>query len=106
MVRNQFTPPCGFDIATTTVAEAHELAAISYWGYRLVVHPNGTVFVHETYYDDREGVLGFATSPARPCGEAVEEVHEELQLMLEGLKEPVLRYSDYGSPVQDYGRYD
>ena len=68
MLRNAFTPPCGFDLMTTTVDSPEGLAAIAFWGYRLVVHPDGTFFVHETYYDDREGVLGIAREPARPCG--------------------------------------
>lgn len=106
MSRHQFTPPCGFDIATTTVAETHDLGAIVYWGYRLVIHPSGTLFIHETYYNKQEAVLGFAASPARPCGDSETEVKTELDLMLEGLKEPVLRYTEYGDPTQDFGRYD
>lgn len=105
MVRNQFSPPCGFDIATTTVQTEHGLEAIKFWGYRLVVHPSGTLFVHETYYDDREGVLGFASAPARPCGDSKEEVNEELLLMIEGLNEPILRYTDFGAIDQPFNRY-
>ena len=95
MLRNAFTPPCGFDLATTTVATPERLASIAFWGYRLVVHPNGTCFVHETYYDGREGILGIAREPARPCGDAAAAVHEELARMDEGLREPPLRYLDY-----------
>mgnify|MGYP004358382035 CR=1 FL=1 len=61
----------------------------------LVVHPDGTFFVHETYYDDREGVLGIAREPARPCGEAASDVHDELKRMAEGLQERPLRLLDY-----------
>ena len=91
MLRNAFTPPCGFDLMTTTVDSPEGLAAIAFWGYRLVVHPDGTFFVHETYYDDREGVLGIAREPARPCGEAASDVHDELKRMAEGLQERPLR---------------
>ena len=92
MLRNPFTPPCGFDIATTTVTA---LDAISFWGYRLVVHPDGTHFVHETYYDVREGLLGIAREPARPCGSGTSDVLDELGRMKEGLAEATLRYLDY-----------
>lgn len=92
MLRNPFTPPCGFDISTTTVAA---LEAISFWGYRLVVHPDGTHFVHETYYDDREGLLGIAREPARPCGDDRGDVLDELGRMQEGLAESPLRFRDY-----------
>lgn len=99
MVRSRFTPPCGFDIATTTVETERGLASISYWGYRAVVHPDGSFFLHETYYDDREGILGIAREPARPCGDTVGDVGTELELMREGLGEPPLRYTDYDAGV-------
>ncbi len=95
MLRNAFTPPCGFDLATTTVATSDGLAAIAFWGYRLVAHPDGTCFVHETYYDRREGILGIAREPARPCGPSVADVQEELVRMEEGLREAPLRLLDY-----------
>lgn len=97
MLRNAFTPPCGFDLATTTVRSAEGLAAIAFWGYRLVSHPDGSCFVHETYYDAREGVLGIAREPARPCGPTATDVREELTRMEEGLQEMPLRYLDYAS---------
>lgn len=101
MLRNQFTPHCGFDIATTTIEHVDGLAAITYWGYRLVVHPDGTCFIHETYYDGREGVLGIAREPARPCGNAASEVAEELGLMREGLAEPALRYAEFDRGIPE-----
>lgn len=95
MLRNAFTPPCGFDLASTTVEPGGGLAAIAYWGYRLVVHPDGTCFVHETYYDRREGLLGIARQPARPCGDGPSEVHDELARMADGLAEPPLQFVDF-----------
>lgn len=97
MLRNPFTPPCGFDLSTTTVGHPDDLASIAYWGYRAVAHPDGSVFVHETYYDAREGILGIARAPARPCGDTVEEVRDELERMGEGLLEKPLRYLDFAS---------
>jgi len=95
VLRNSFTPPCGFDLATTTVATESGLASIVYWGYRLVTHPDGTCFIHETYYDRREGILGIAREAARPCGHSAAEVLEELTRMEEGLREAPLRLLDY-----------
>lgn len=95
MLRNAFTPPCGFDLSTTTVADPASLAEIAYWGYRLVIHPGGDCFVHETYYDTREGILGIAREPARPCGGTANDVKDELTRMEEGLAEPPLRLLDF-----------
>ena len=95
MLRNAFTPPCGFDLATTTVASASGLAAIAFWGYRLVIHPDGSCFLHETYYDAREGLLGIAREPARPCGDTADDVHHALERMNEGLSETPLRFLDF-----------
>ncbi|MEM1054529.1 MAG: hypothetical protein AAGI52_03305 [Bacteroidota bacterium] len=101
MVRTRFTPPCGFDIATTTIESARGLAAIAYWGYRAVAHPDGSFFLHETYYDERGDILGIARAEARPCGETIREVREMLDLMRDGLGEPPLRYTDYDSGVPE-----
>lgn len=103
MLRNAFTPPCGFDLATTTVDTAAGLAAIAYWGYRVVAHPDGSCFMHETYYDQREGILGIARDPARPCGPSAGDVGEELTRMAEGLQEAPLRFLDYVRTPADAG---
>lgn len=97
MLRNAFTPPCGFDLASTTVASTAGLAAIAYWGYRLVVHPDGACFVHETYYDAREGLLGIARQPGRPCGDSASDVRDALDRMNEGLSETPLRFLDFAA---------
>ncbi len=97
MLRNAFTPPCGFDLATTTVSTDTGLAAIAYWGFRVVTHPDGTCFVHETYYDAREGLLGIARQPARPCGETTTDVRDALSRMAEGLAEAPIRFLDFAS---------
>lgn len=103
MLRNPFTPPCGFDLATTTVAHPDNLASIAYWGYRAIAHPDGTVFVHEAYYDSREGILGIARTPARPCGDTVGDVQDELHRMEEGLQEKTLRYLDFATDESPAG---
>ena len=95
MLRNAFTPPCGFDLATTTVTSPEGLAAIAYWGFRVVSHPDGSCFVHETYYDQREGLLGIARQPARPCGDSAAEIADTLERMAEGLGEAPLRFLDF-----------
>lgn len=104
MSRRSFEPPCGFDIANSTVPP-DALGSIAYWGYRLVRHPSGTVFLHEVYYDDREGILGVALAPARPCGDTAEEVREGWEAMEEAFGEGALSYDAFTSPATTYGRY-
>lgn len=96
--------PCGFDLAHATI-HGHDLADVAYWGYRLVVHPDGTHFVHEVYYDRREGLLGLSLAPARPCGDTAEEVREGWGHMQEAFGQPPLRYADFTTPTTHYRRY-
>ncbi len=95
MSRLSFDPTCGFDITTTTLRELEDIATINYWGYRVVQHDDDALFVHEAYYDHREGLLGIANRPAHACGDSMEELRENIELIAQGLNEPVLRYEDY-----------
>lgn len=102
-----FTPPCGLDIAATTIAEGGDMAKIASWGYRLVQHENAMCFVHEAYYDADGALLGFAIAPARPCAENKEDLRTELEMMVEALDEEPLRYADYAlEPGEAIGRYE
>ena len=105
MARHAFNPPCGFDLAATTIEDLEDVARIASWGYRLVLHPDGTLFLHEAYYDEGEALLGFATPPTRLCGETVETIREELRWMREALDEPPLRYADFGAYGGRFTRY-
>ena len=101
----QFTPPCGLDIAATTIAQG-DMAQIASWGYRLVIHESGTQFIHEAYYDADGKLLGFAVAPARPCADSPQELRDELTMMAEALDEPPLQYADYKKGGEPYGRYE
>ena len=96
MSRLTFDPSCGMDITTTTIRELEDIATISYWGYRVVKHQGkGVLFVHEAYYDHREGILGIANDPAAACGDTREELEENIELITQALNEPVLDYKDF-----------
>lgn len=96
MSRLTFDPGCGLDISTTTIRQLEDIATINYWGYRVVRHesPN-TLYIHEAYYDHREGLLGIANRPAAPCGESMEELGESMSLLAQALDEPLLHYADF-----------
>jgi hypothetical protein len=108
--RATFTPPCGLDIAATTIADAGMMARIAEWGYRLIIHDDGTHFVHEAYYDAAGALLGFALAPARPCAANPAELRAELDMMAEALDEEPIRYADFAEEAyrasHRYGRYE
>ena len=82
MSRLTFDPGCGLDISTTTIRQLEDIATINYWGYRMVQHHDpDALYVHEAYYDHREGLLGIANRPAAPCGDNMEELEESMELI-------------------------
>lgn len=96
MSRLPFDPSCGLDISTTTIRRLEDIATINYWGYRVVKHGDeGVLFIHEAYYDYREGLLGIAKRPASPCGDTREELEENLELITQALNEPFLDFADF-----------
>ncbi len=96
MSRLTFNSSCGLDISSTTIRQLEDIATINYWGYRVVKHgKKGILFVHEAYYDHREGLLGIANEPAAACGDTREELEENIELITQALNEPVLDYEDY-----------
>ncbi len=96
MSRLTFDPGCGLDISTTTIRQLEDLATIHYWGYRVVRHEGPVaLYIHEAYYDHREELLGIAKRPAAPCGDTMEELEENMELIRKALGEPVLPYTDF-----------
>jgi hypothetical protein len=91
MSRQPFDPDCGLDIATTTIRELEDIATIQYFGFRVILHPDGVHYIHEAYYDHREGLLGVAQKPAEPCADSLDALGEVLELMEDALREPILR---------------
>lgn len=90
MSRSPYDPDCGLDIASTTIREFADFATIEYFGYRLVRHPEGVIYVHEAYYDYREALLGIARKPASPCADSVEALREVIDQINDALREPIL----------------
>jgi hypothetical protein len=105
MPRASFDPSCGFDIAATTIHDLDALDRIATWGYRLVRHASGTLFLHEAFYDAEGALLGLAIPPTRLCGDAADQIQEELAWMEEGLREPVLDASALGAFEGEFDRY-
>lgn len=70
------------------------------WNHRLVrrTYPDaaqGVWFgIHEAYYDDDGKIYAITEEPVAPCGEAVEELREEISRMARALSAPVVIYED------------
>ncbi len=96
MSRFTFDPTCGLDIATTTIHTLEDIATISYWGYRVINHDGEDgLFIHEAYYDHREGLLGIAKKPATACGDSREALQETVGMIADALDEPTLEFADF-----------
>ena len=63
------------------------------WNYRIVSEkaPEGEFLqLYEVYYDDDGKIKGMTENPMKPYGESVEELQNDLEYMMEDLKQPVL----------------
>ena len=105
MARSPFDPSCGFDIAATTIDDGEDLQRIAEWGYRLIRHESGTLFLHEAFYDAEGTLLGLALAPTRLCGDTPEKIREEMTWMAEGLGEPILDFAEIGALEGRFNRY-
>lgn len=105
MSRTPFDPSCGFDIAATTIRDPEALDRIAEWGYRLVRHKSGTLFLHEAFYDADGALLGLAVPPTRLCGDTLEKIREEMEWMKKGSEEPVLDFAELGAFEGQFDRY-
>jgi hypothetical protein len=63
---------------------------VSHWNYRLMRHSDGTLAVHEVYYDEAGDVEGWAHEPTNFVGETRQDVHNALQWALQDIEAPVL----------------
>ncbi|CAN5576247.1 hypothetical protein BH23BAC4_BH23BAC4_08870 [soil metagenome] len=100
MLRNPFDSDCGLDIATVTDAAPGLVDKIAFWGYRLVLHPDGMYHLHEAYYGHREEILCISLQPTTICADSLDEMVEMLEEASGAMREPVLRYQEWnaGSP--------
>lgn len=88
---------CGLDIATTSIRDPAVLAAIAQYGFRVVLHGDGTHFLHEAYYAEDGSLLGIARKPAEPCADTLDDLATVLEDMRHALAEPVLTYTDFAA---------
>lgn len=88
--RLPFDPDCGLDITSTTIRALEDIATIASYGYRIVEHTDGLLYIHEAYYDHKDALLGIAEAPARPCADSLPGLSEALRHMHQAFTEPTL----------------
>ena len=67
------------------------------WNYRVVrteEEQYDSYQLYEVYYDDDGKIEGMTENAMQPYGESVEELQNDLEYMMEALKQPVLDMKD------------
>jgi hypothetical protein len=68
------------------------------WNYRVMRHTDGTLAIHEVFYDDGEEVPnGCTVDPVGVLGDDIGDLEATLDVMRLSLLRPVLEYEAIGS---------
>ena len=60
------------------------------WNYR-VLKKDGVLAVYTIYYDENGNIKGWSANPFSPEAEDIEELRTNLELMLESLKDEIIK---------------
>lgn len=60
------------------------------WNYRILRQPNGTLAIHEVYYDNKGNPKLWTSEPVDVGGETLDDLRAELKYMQFALKRPIL----------------
>jgi hypothetical protein len=70
-------------------------APSTHWNYRAVRHPDGTLLIHEVYYESGHPIA-MTENGAAVLGETVGELRCVLAMMEQGLAQPILDQASIG----------
>ena len=70
---------------------------MGYWNYRVLRHSDGSVAIHEVFYDDRGKPHRCSAEPTGFISESVEGLTSTLELARRALAEQVLEYGSFGA---------
>ena len=76
-----------------------ELPPMSHWNHRVMKHPDGTLGIHEVYYDKDGKPQDWEEFPS-VMGETKKEMTDDLKHMEKCMKEPTLDYKT-GEEIED-----
>lgn len=69
---------------------------MSYWNYRVLEASDGTLAIHEVYYDEKHRPASCTADPIDIAGcESITEMARMMDLMRKALKMPILREEDF-----------
>lgn len=69
---------------------------MSYWNYRILEAEDGTLAIHEVYYDENHKPASCTANPIDISGyETVHELLCDITLMQKASKYPILREEDF-----------
>ena len=80
---------------------------MSHWNYR-VVRVDGSLQIHDVYYNDAGKPNGRSLPPSYLYGETIEHLREQFQLFSAALDKPILNISEFmpfnqEAPFQESG---
>ncbi len=61
------------------------------WNYRIVEDRNGSLSIHEVYYDDMGVATDWTSEGVPPYGETMMELNTAFNMMQEAFYEPILK---------------
>lgn len=84
-------------------APGARLQCMSRWNYRVVKDANG-LRIFDVYYDDAGRPTSTHAAPAYVCGETLDDLNAQLQLMNDALTRPVLDEAEIGNGASPNAR--
>lgn len=69
---------------------------MGYWNYRLLEAEDGTLAIHEVYYDEEGKPMSCTANPIDISGwNNIQEIADTLEMMKKALRYPILREEDF-----------
>ena len=64
------------------------------WNYRIMKYEDGSLGIHEVFYDEEGDVQGWTENAVSVYGEDIHELESSYDLMMQAFSKPILEYND------------